>query len=166
MTRGYVNTCYMWHVDIVTRGYVTRWEQLLTRGYVTRGYVTRVRYVTRGICRSSWIWWPRGELEQTLNSRKRIYFVQLLVDGFWKGRVSSYLPSLLEGKKWHHLKRNLQTGDMVIIQDTKLHRIDGKVRRVKVKCVNSSGDLMVVSRPVQRLVVDMWQLANWRRNQL
>ena len=110
---------------------------------------------------------PCGEFKQTLNSRKRIYFVQRLVDGFWKKWTSSYFPSLLERKKWHHLKRNLKPGDVVLIQDTKLHRskwklgviidttlsIDGKVRHVKVKYVSSSNDPTVVSRPVQRLVI-------------
>ena len=98
-------------------------------------------------------------------------FVQNVVNAFWKKWTVNYFPSLLERPKWHHAKRNMQCGDVVIIQDSKLKRsqwklgvicrsskgIDGKVRRVKVEYVNlqpgGKTTREVVERSVQRLVI-------------
>ena len=102
-----------------------------------------------------------------MNSPRRIYFVQRLVDSFWKKWVSDYFPVLLERRKWHHSKRNLKIGDVVIIKDkdTKRSRwklglveeaspgADGKVRSVSVKYINSAGSAAQVKRPVQNLVL-------------
>jgi hypothetical protein len=114
---------------------------------------------------------PAGEFDLTINSRRRLYFVQRVCDSFWKKWITSYFPSLLERPKWHHERRNLCVGDVVIIQDTELKRSqwklgivtqaneadDKRVRRVKVEYVNvSSGGGVTrveVERPVQRLVV-------------
>ena len=110
---------------------------------------------------------PSGNFDATVNSRRRIYFVQRMVDAFWKKWVSDYFPSLLERKTWHHSKRNVETGDVVVIQDKDCKRsywklglvqetfpsLDGKVRRVRVKYINSSGTATEVQRPVQNLVV-------------
>ena len=118
---------------------------------------------------------PSGPFDETINSRKRIYFVQRLTDCFWKKWTSDYFPSLLERKKWHHLKRNCQVGDIVIIQNKDLKRshwkiglvievqkmVDGVVRRVKVKYINTAGTSTIVERPVQNLVV---LLANEERD--
>ena len=110
---------------------------------------------------------PSGDFSLTVNSRRRIYFVQRLVDSFWKRWVSDYFPVLLERKKWHHSKRNMCVGDVVIIQDKDLRRSkwklgkveeaspgsDGKVRKVSLKYINSAGSATRVMRPVQNLVV-------------
>ena len=118
---------------------------------------------------------PSGPFDETINSRRRIYFVQRLTDCFWKKWTSDYFPSLLERKKWHHLKRNCQVGDIVIIQNKDLKRshwkiglvievqkmVDGVVRRVKVKYINTAGTSTIVERPVQNLVV---LLANEERD--
>ena len=110
---------------------------------------------------------PSGDFSLTVNSRRRIYFVQRLVDAFWKKWVSDYFPTLLERRKWHHTKRNLSIGDVVIIKDKDLKRSkwklgliqeaspgsDGNVRRVSVKYINSAGSAIQVQRPVQNLVV-------------
>ena len=93
--------------------------------------------------------------------------MQRLVDSFWKRWVSDYFPVLLERKKWHHSKRNMCVGDVVIIQDKDLRRSkwklgkveeaspgsDGKVRKVSLKYINSAGSATRVMRPVQNLVV-------------
>ena len=110
---------------------------------------------------------PSGNFDTTINSRRRLYFVQRLVDAFWKKWMSDYFPTLLERKTWHHSKRNVASGDIVIIQDKDLKRSrwrlglvretylgsDGKVRRVLLRYINSSGAATEVERPVQRLVL-------------
>ena len=93
--------------------------------------------------------------------------MQRLTDAFWKKWTVDYFPSLLERKKWHHSKRNMQVNDVVIIQNKDLKRSqwkvglitdvklanDGIVRRVNVRYINSSGTPIIVERPVQNLVV-------------
>ena len=113
---------------------------------------------------------PAGEFELTSNSKRRLYFVQRVCDSFWKKWITSYFPSLLERPKWHHERRNVRIGDIVIIQDAKLKRsqwklgiitqatkgVDNRVRRVKVEYVNvhsGSATRVEVERPVQQLVV-------------
>jgi hypothetical protein len=111
---------------------------------------------------------PSGDFSLTVNSRKRIYFVQRLVDAFWKKWTSDYFPSLLEQQKWHHCKRNVRKGDVVIVKDKDIKRsrwklglilaahptaLDGRVRRVRLKYINSAGTATEVERAVQNLVV-------------
>ena len=111
---------------------------------------------------------PAGLFEMTTNSRRRLYFVQRIVDAFWKKWIGSYFPSLLERPKWHHAKRNMCVGDVVLIQDKSLRRsqwklgmvtevfagMDHKIRRVRVKYINpSTSSPIEVERPVQQLVV-------------
>ena len=111
---------------------------------------------------------PSGDFNLTVNSRRRIYFVQRMVDAFWKKWVSDYFPSLLEQKTWHHSKRNIKDGDVVVIQDKDSKRskwklglileahpaaLDGKVRRVRLRYINPAGTATEVERPVQNLVV-------------
>ena len=111
---------------------------------------------------------PTGAFDMTVNSRRRLNFIQRLTDVFWKKWMISYFPSLLERPKWHHARRNLSVGDVVIIYDKNLRRghwklglvtdatlgVDNIVRRVKVRYINPSSGLPIeVERPVQRLVV-------------
>ena len=111
---------------------------------------------------------PSGDFSTTTNSRRRIYFVQRLIDSFWKKWNSCYFHSLLERPKWHHEKRNMSVGDIVLIQDNNARRSqwkmgliseanpdsDDKVRRVRVKYINpSSNSIIEIDRPVQRLIV-------------
>ena len=79
-----------------------------------------------------------------------------------------YFPSVVAQSKWHHEKRDMQVGDIVIIQDSKLLRgqwklgyvaevipgRDNRIRRVTVKYKNeNSKSFTFIQRPVQRLVV-------------
>ena len=111
---------------------------------------------------------PVGDFEFTTSSKRRIYFVQQVIDAVWKKWTCNYFSSLLERPKWHHERRNMRIGDVVIIQDKLLRRSqwklglitevfcgsDKKVRHVKVKYVNpSTGSPIEVERPVQRLVI-------------
>ena len=48
---------------------------------------------------------------------KRFHFIQELVDIYWKKWTLCYLSSLIIQSKWHHEKRNLKVGDIVMITD-------------------------------------------------
>ena len=87
---------------------------------------------------------------------------------FWKKWTLVYFPSLVMQHKWHHEKRNLQIGDIVIIADKNSPRgqwklgkinngqagIDGKVRRVSIQYKNKNSDIYTeIERPVQKVVV-------------
>ena len=111
---------------------------------------------------------PCGNFDLTVNSRRRLYFVQRVIDCFWKKWTTFYFPSLLPRKKWHHEKRNVSVGDLVIIKDKQVPRgkwkvglvskatldSDGKVRRVLVKYKNiNTAEYTEIERPIQNIVV-------------
>ena len=111
---------------------------------------------------------PSGPFEENCSHIKRFYFVQQLINSFWKKWIQNYFPSLLVQQKWHVEKRNVKVGDVVIIQDVNsirgkwklggVHKAvvdnDGKVHRVKVEYKNTdSKEYIVIERSVQRLIV-------------
>ena len=75
-------------------------------------------------------------------------------------------PGLVLEPKWHVERRNVQVGDVVLIQDSNLVRgewkmgvvsrilvsKDGRVRNVEVRYKKERTDIKV-TRPVQRLIV-------------
>ena len=111
---------------------------------------------------------PYQELDYSTNINKRHHFVQQLADAFWRKWTVFYFPSLVIQPKWHHEKRDVLVGDIVVIQDSKLPRgqwklgsisevtpgRDNKIRRVTVRYRNeNSKSFTYVQRPVQRVVV-------------
>ena len=92
-------------------------------------------------------------------------------------RTRDYFPSLIIQQKWHTAKRNLKTGDIVLIQDSnqirgqwKLGKVsevfpgeDGRVRKVQVSYKNrkpgepphkyTGRGFVTVDRSVNRLVL-------------
>ena len=85
--------------------------------------------------------------------------MQLLADLFWRRWLKEYLPTLQARQKWLHPKRNLQVGDVVLVEESTprkewpLAKViktcqgrDGRVRSVEVK--TSSG---VLTRPIHKL---------------
>ena len=100
--------------------------------------------------------------------RKRHHFVHKLVDAFWRKWTVFYFPSLAIQSKWHHQKRDMRVGDLVIIQDSKVQRglwklgivsevisgCDNKIRRVTVKYKNPDSRIFTfVERSVQKLII-------------
>lgn len=79
--------------------------------------------------------------------KKGYRYVQRLLDVFWQRFVCEYLPLLQERSKWHDLKDNFKSGDLVLMKDEATHRGQwpkavviesypdklGVVRRVKVR---------------------------------
>ena len=111
---------------------------------------------------------PSGPFDENSSFRKRFSFVQSLVDSYWNKWVRNYFPSLLVQQKWHHGKRNIEVGDVVIIQDKKAPRgswklgkvsntfkgVDEKVRKIEIQYRNEGNrDFMTIQRSVQSVVV-------------
>ncbi|XP_038056529.1 uncharacterized protein LOC119728384 [Patiria miniata] len=117
---------------------------------------------------------PSGPWRETNNPRHRVEFIQNIIKSFWIKWTRDYFPSLIVRQKWHHEKRNMQKGDVVLIQDSNAVRgnwrmglIDevypdeaGNVRNVQVKLKNVDKsdpsrrpNYTLIRRAVQRLIV-------------
>jgi len=112
---------------------------------------------------------PGGPFNLTTSKYARHRLVQRIGETFWKRWTENYFPSLLIQQKWHTNHRNLQIGDIVLIQESgkikgkwKLGRVvkadpslrDGLVRQVDVLYKNpDSKSSIVITRAVQRVVV-------------
>jgi len=62
--------------------------------------------------------------------RTRYLFVQRLVDNFWKQWTKTYLPTLIVRQKWHHLARNLECGDVCLVEDQNTFRGEWRIGKV------------------------------------
>ena len=105
---------------------------------------------------------PQGPFKDTRNPRRRVEFVQKIVDSFWKHWTRDVFPALVPRKKWHVEKRNVQVNDIVTVADQNAVRgkwavgriievypgPDGRVRNVKVR--TATGEY---SRPVNKIAV-------------
>jgi hypothetical protein len=110
---------------------------------------------------------PSGPFRETANPRLRFEFVQRVINAFWKHWTRDYFPNLLIRQKWHTSQRNVEVGDVVLIQDAnqvrgkwKMGRISrvypdnqGKVRKAEVQYQPEGRARTSVLRAVQRLVV-------------
>ena len=115
-------------------------------------------------CSSSAV--PQGPFKERASALCRLDFIQKIVSAFWKKWIREVFPSLVLSPKWHSESRNMQVGDIVLVQDSNAIRgdwkraivvetqisQDNKVRRVTIEY--SSGSTKIrVQRPVQRLIV-------------
>lgn len=105
---------------------------------------------------------PQGPFKDTRNPRRRVEFVQKIVDSFWKRWTRDVFPALVPRKKWHVEKRNVQVNDIVTVAEQNAVRgkwavgriievypgPDGRVRNVKVR--TATGEY---SRPVTKIAV-------------
>lgn len=74
---------------------------------------------------------PPGDFDiADVYARKRWRKVQYLADSFWKRWQQEYLQSLQYRQKWHTVKQNLRTGDIVMVQDSNTLRGEWKLARV------------------------------------
>jgi hypothetical protein len=92
---------------------------------------------------------PYGQWFQNNDSGKiRLSAINDIVDSFWKKWLKYYFPTLIVRKKWHTERRNVCTGDIVLMQQDsndykgvwRLAQVceatkstDGKVRDVKLR---------------------------------
>ncbi len=105
---------------------------------------------------------PQGPFEDTRNPRRRVEFVQKIVNSFWKRWNRDVFPLLVPRKKWNVVKRNVKVDDFVIVADSNAVRgkwiigrvievypgEDGQVRNVRIR--TPSGEY---SRPITKIVV-------------
>ena len=105
---------------------------------------------------------PQGPFKDTRNPRRRVEFLQKIVDSFWKRWTRDVFPALVPRKKWHVEKRNVQVNDIVTVAEQNAVRgkwtvgriievypgPDGRVRNVKVR--TATGEY---SRPVTKIAV-------------
>ena len=52
------------------------------------------------------------------SAKTRFLLVQRITDGFWRNWQKLFFPTLLIQQKWHHQRRNLQVGDICLLQDS------------------------------------------------
>ena len=90
---------------------------------------------------------PQGPFDESAKLQKRFQFIQTLVDQFWKRWTSGYFPTLVLQKKWHHLSRNMQIDDVVIMKDKNALRDQWKIGKIIHVLPNDDG---VVRRVVVR----------------
>ena len=104
---------------------------------------------------------PQGPFRETRDPRKRVEFVQRIVDDFWKHWQRDVFPALVPRRKWNADRRNVRV-NVVFVENPNVVRgnwtigkvievfpgKDSKVRNVRVK--TSCGEY---ERPVNRIAV-------------
>ena len=110
---------------------------------------------------------PQGSFLENVNEVDRYYYIQSVINNFWKRWSREVLPHLVLEPKWHVEKRNVKTGDiMVFLLDSSplrgewirgrvskvMYSEDKRVRRVEVTYKRGDTSITVL-RPVQRLIV-------------
>ncbi|XP_033728153.1 uncharacterized protein LOC117317452 [Pecten maximus] len=107
-------------------------------------------------------YFPPGTFVATDNyARRRWRQIQYLSDIFWNRWTKEYLPLLQGRQKWMKKRRNMQTGDLVLIADsTPRHAwITGRIQEVVkdkhdlVRFVKVKIPSNVLTRPVTKLVL-------------
>ena len=73
---------------------------------------------------------PQGPFKDTRNLRKRVEFVQRIVDSFWKRWTRDVFPTLVPRKKWHVENCNVAVDDIVTVADQNSVRGKWAVGRV------------------------------------
>ena len=118
---------------------------------------------------------PGNFAQEDIYARKRWRRVQYLVQQFWSRWRKEYLLHLSARQKWTIPRRNVKTGDVVLLVDENSPRMewpiaiitevkrdsDGLVRRIKARRGNSELDkegkslklASVLERPIQKVVV-------------
>ncbi|KAG1650686.1 hypothetical protein GQR58_027818 [Nymphon striatum] len=105
---------------------------------------------------------PSGPFCQTKDPRRRLEFIQKIVDCFWSKWVRDVFPALVPRSKWKIEKRNVRVGDIVVVQDINVVRgkwrigrivevfpgSDGRIRNVRIR----SGGI-TLQRPITKFVV-------------
>ena len=89
---------------------------------------------------------PQGPFRETRDSRKRVEFVQRIMDDFWKHRQRDVFPALVPRRRWNADRRNVRVNDVVVVENPNVVRgnwtigkvvavfpgKDSKVRNVRV----------------------------------
>ncbi|XP_063603426.1 uncharacterized protein LOC134779294 [Penaeus indicus] len=73
---------------------------------------------------------PIGLYEIDGDHKRRLRFIQDIINSFWKKWQRDYFPSMLIRQKWHTAKRNVKVGDVVLVQDSNIVRGTWKLAQV------------------------------------
>ena len=114
-------------------------------------------------------------MKEDVYARKRWRRIQYLTEQFWSRWKKEYLFNLSQRQKWNKSRRNLRVGDIVMLMDAEVPRMqwslaavtealrdkDGLVRRVKLRvgnrCLDKNGkpekQTSFLERPVQKVVL-------------
>ncbi|XP_068246562.1 uncharacterized protein [Palaemon carinicauda] len=65
---------------------------------------------------------PSGMYDISGDHKRRLKFIQSIIESFWKKWHRDYFPSLLIRQKWHTTRRNVRVGDVVLVQDSNVVR--------------------------------------------
>ncbi|XP_063615645.1 uncharacterized protein LOC134788746 [Penaeus indicus] len=84
---------------------------------------------------------PCGPWKDSFNTKRRLDYIQNVVNTFWRKWQRDYFPTLIVRQKWHTDKRNLQSGDIVLIQDS--NTVKGKWKMGQVVKVEKGRDTKV-----------------------
>ena len=105
---------------------------------------------------------PAGEFGPgDLYARRRWRQVQYLADLFWSRWIKEYVPLLQSRQKWLKPERSLKVGDVVLLAESGLPRIQWPLGRVEERRVSQDGLVRSVKlrtrgrevwRPVTKLV--------------
>ena len=110
---------------------------------------------------------PQGPFKERCSEKYRLDFVEKVVEQFWKRWIREVFPSLVVRPKWHTERRNVEKGDVVLIEDNDALRAkwkkgvisnviiskDGKVRRCNITYKTPNGMTETIERAVQKLIV-------------
>ncbi|XP_068229326.1 uncharacterized protein [Palaemon carinicauda] len=73
---------------------------------------------------------PSGMYDISGDHKRRLKFIQSIIESFWKKWHRDYFPSLLIRQKWHTTRRNVRVGDVVLVQDSNVVRGAWKLAQV------------------------------------
>ena len=73
---------------------------------------------------------PQGIFDISSNLKSRQEFIERITDNFWKKWMRDYFHTLVIRQKWHTTVRNLQIGDIVLVQDSNVVRGKWKLAQV------------------------------------
>ena len=72
---------------------------------------------------------------------ERFKLVQEITKQFWEVWTKNYFPTLLVRKKWHFSKRNMQVGDLCLLQDA--NQLRGEFRLVESQmCILTNMEML------------------------
>ena len=83
---------------------------------------------------------PQGDFQET-KLNKRFIYIQNLIAEWWKKWFSSVFPSLLPSYKWATTRRNLMSGDVVLIHKENIKR-GTYLRGIVIKPIQSDDGLV------------------------
>ena len=103
---------------------------------------------------------PSVFVKEDLYYRNRWRQVQYLTIVFWKKWLAEYLPSLQERQKWIKPRQNFAGGDLVLIADGRVHRVQWPLGRIVevhpgkdtfIRSVKVATTSTILSRPITKL---------------